>query len=50
MNALTNAIMWLKANPLSSADCRKRAEEQFDKDQCFEEYVELYESLLHQIN
>lgn len=37
--------MWLKANPLSSADCRKRAEEHFDKDKCFEEYVELYESL-----
>lgn len=45
VNALANAIMWLKANPLSSADCRKRAEERFDKDKCFEEYVELYESL-----
>lgn len=29
-----------------SADCRKRAEECFDKDKCFEKYVELYESLL----
>jgi len=23
--------------------CRKRAEEHFDKDKCFEKYVELYE-------
>ena len=29
-----------------SADCRKRAEEHFDKDKCFEKYIELYESLL----
>ena len=28
-----------------SADCRKRAEDLFDKDKCFERYVELYESL-----
>lgn len=45
VNALANAIMWMRDNPLSSADCRKRAEERFDKDKCFEEYVELYESL-----
>lgn len=29
-----------------SADCRKRAEECFDKDKCFEKYIDLYESLL----
>ena len=28
------------------AACRKRAEEIFDKDKCFEKYVELYERLL----
>lgn len=28
--------------------CRKRAEEQFDKDKCFEKYVELYEGLISQ--
>lgn len=43
---LANAIMWLRQNPLSSDDCRKRAEECFDKDKCFEKYVELYEELL----
>ncbi len=26
--------------------CRKRAEEQFDKDKCFEKYVELYEGVI----
>lgn len=46
VTALTNAIINLRNNPLSSEDCRKRAEEHFDKDKCFEKYVELYEELL----
>lgn len=29
-----------------STDCRKHAEEHFDKDKCFEKYIDLYESLL----
>ena len=45
--ALANAVMQMKDKPLSSADCRKRAEELFDKDKCFEKYVELYEDLLN---
>ena len=44
--ALANAVMQMKDTPLSSADCRKRAEEHFDKDKCFEKYIELYESLI----
>lgn len=32
-----------------SADCRKRAEENFDKNKCFEKYIDLYESLLSSI-
>lgn len=44
--ALANAIMQMRDNPLSSEDCRKRAEVLFDKDKCFEEYIELYEELL----
>ena len=44
--ALANAVMQMKDKPLSSADCRKRAEELFDKDKCFEKYVELYDELL----
>lgn len=46
VNALAEAIVRMKAQPLSSADCRKRAEECFDKDKCFERYVELYENLI----
>lgn len=45
--ALANAVMQMKDKPLSSADCRKRAEEHFDKDKCFEKYVELYEELVN---
>lgn len=44
--SLVNVIMQMKDQPLSSADCRKRAEKYFDKDKCFEKYVELYEDLL----
>lgn len=29
-----------------TVDCRRRAEEYFDKDRCFEKYIELYENLL----
>lgn len=29
-----------------SANCRKRAEECFDKDKCFEKYIELYNRIL----
>ncbi len=46
VTALANAIMWMRENPLSFEDCRKRAEMYFDKDKCFENYVKLYEDLL----
>lgn len=46
VNALADAIVRMKKHPLSSADCRKRAEENFDKDKCFEKYISLYEKLL----
>ena len=45
-NALQDAIIKMKDKPLSSADCRKRAEELFNKDKCFEKYIELYERLI----
>ena len=32
-----------KGKDFYSAACRKRAEDQFDKDMCFDKYVELYE-------
>lgn len=46
VNALVNAIMQMNDNPLSITDCRQRAETLFDKDKCFETYIELYEELL----
>lgn len=46
VEALAEAIKQMRENPLSLADCRKRPEELFDKDKCFEKYVELYEELM----
>ena len=46
VKALAEAIRKKKELPLSSEACRKRAEEHFDKDKCFEKYIELYEELL----
>lgn len=46
LNGLVEAIHEMKENPLSSADCRKRAEDYFEKDKCFEKYIELYNSLI----
>ena len=46
VNALADAIVRMKERPLASSDCRKRAEEKFDKDKCFERYISLYEKLL----
>lgn len=47
VQAMADAILSLREHPLSSEDCRKRAEMLFDKDKCFEKYIELYDSLLH---
>lgn len=46
VEALADAIVRMKEHPLASSDCRKRAEEKFDKDKCFERYIQLYENLL----
>lgn len=46
VGALTKAIRTLKESPISTADCRKRAELHFDKDRCFEEYIEMYNRIL----
>ena len=48
IEALANAIRKIKTNLLSHADCRKRAEEYFDKDKCFEEYIKLYNQILNE--
>lgn len=46
VNALADAIRQMKERSLFREDCRKRAEEYFDKDKCFEKYIELYERLI----
>jgi len=48
IDGLAKAIRKLKEYPLSNEDCRKRAEQHFDKDKCFEDYVKLYEKLVKQ--
>ena len=47
IKAVSEAIRRMKENPLSSDECRKRAEEQFDKDKCFKVYIELYNRILN---
>lgn len=46
VDSLANTIIKMKDNPLSSKACRKRAEEYFDKNKCFEKYINLYKELL----
>lgn len=46
VNGLVEAIRMMKDNPLSSSDCRKRAEDYFEKDKCFEKYIDLYNGLM----
>lgn len=47
IEALADAIRKMKASPLSSDDCRERAEQYFDKDKCFEKYINLYADLIY---
>ena len=46
VNALVNALKRLKDTPLSREACRQRVEQFFDKDICFSQYINLYESLI----
>lgn len=45
---LADAIKNMKVAPLSAKDCRRRAEMYFDKNKCYERYVELYDDLHRQ--
>lgn len=45
INAIVSTICKMKLQPISSVACRKRAEEHFDKDKCFAEYINLYDKL-----
>ena len=46
VNAMARAIAKLKQHPLSAADCRARAVAEFNRNTCFEKYIELYNQIL----
>lgn len=46
IDALAGSIIRLRANPISSVECRKRAELLFDREKCYLEYIDLYNSLI----
>lgn len=46
LKRVVSALYSMKCTPLSSDLCRKRAEKYFDKNKCFEEYINLYDSLI----
>lgn len=46
LEGLVIAIHRMKESPMSSVDCRARAEACFDKNKCFEKYISLYNKLL----
>lgn len=43
---MAESIIYLKNNPLKSVDCRKRAEEKYDKNKNYKKYIELYKELI----
>lgn len=47
VEAVTEAVRSLSVTPFSPMDCRKRALDFYDKDQCFEEYIKLYDALIN---
>ena len=46
LEALAIAISSLRYKPLDSKDCRQRAEALFKKEDCFRDYIKLYQQLL----
>ena len=45
VEGLAEAIRGMREHQLLAEDCRRRAEDCFDKGKCFEEYIELYGKL-----
>ena len=44
---MAEQIKNMKVSPLSSKDCRDRAEKMFDKNQCFMNYAGLFNKILN---
>lgn len=49
VEALASAIRKMKENPLSSNDCRAKAVSEFDKNICFEKYIQLYNDIINNL-
>lgn len=47
---LVEAVSMINAHPFSSEDCRRRAKDLFDKDKCYEKYIDLYDFLVKAIH
>lgn len=45
---LVSAIKAMRESPLSSTDCRNRAVKMFNKNDCFKQYINLYNQLLQE--
>ena len=46
IRGIADAIENMKEHPLSAEDCRGRAEYMFNKEKCFQQYVDLYKEIL----
>jgi putative colanic acid biosynthesis glycosyltransferase len=46
VTSIANTIVNMKKHPFSSYECRKRAEANFNKDNCFAQYITLFNKLL----
>lgn len=46
VEAVVGEICKMKLHPLSQSACRDRAVQRFDKDKCFEQYIQLYDKLI----
>lgn len=46
LDALANALIYLREKPLDSKECRQRAVALFNKEERFKDYIKLYEQLL----
>jgi len=47
VEAMAQAIKWLRQKPLNAEDCRTRAESNFEKFERFQDYIKLYEQILN---
>ena len=50
IEALARTIDMMRVNPLSSTYCRKRAEDIFNKTNCFNNYIQIYKELINNVS